>query len=83
MPMDAKTYFTERDMKVARDGAELCRVAEVCEITPGTLYLIALGHKPASPKLAALIEYATDGAIDRRETLPDFPWDAPPTSEAA
>ena len=81
--MDAKTYFTERDGRLARDGAELCRVATVCQVTPGTLYLVAHGRKPASPKLACLIEHATGGYIDRRDTLPDFPWDQLPAANDA
>jgi DNA-binding transcriptional regulator YdaS (Cro superfamily) len=75
--MDAKTYFTERDGRVHRDGDELRRVAAECEVTPGTLYLVALGHKIASAKLACQIEHATRGYVDRRDTLPEFPWDAP------
>lgn len=75
--MDAKTYFTERDGKVSRDGAELGRVATACGVTAGFLYLVALGHKPASPRLACDMEHATNGYVDRRDSLPDFPWDAP------
>ncbi|KRA74244.1 hypothetical protein ASD78_12175 [Lysobacter sp. Root667] len=75
--MDAKTYFTERDGKVTRDGAELVRVATECGVTPGFLYLVALGHKSASPRMACDLEHATGGFVDRRDTLKDFPWDRP------
>ena len=75
--MDAKTYFTQRDGTVSRDGVELKRVAEKCGVTPGFLYVMTLGHKPASPRLACDLEHATDGYVDRRDTLPDFPWDRP------
>lgn len=80
--MDAKTYFTERDGKVSREGAELVRVAEACKVTPGTLYLVVHGHKTPSPELACNIEHATGGYVDRRDTLPAFPWDRPKTAAA-
>jgi len=35
------------------------------------------GHKKPSPDLAANLEHATNGAVDRRVTLPEFRWDAP------
>ncbi|MFC0677498.1 hypothetical protein ACFFGH_06495 [Lysobacter korlensis] len=75
--MDAKTYFTERDGRVSKDGDELQRVAAACGVTPGTLYLVALGHKTPSAELACLIEHSTGGYVDRRDTLRDFPWDGP------
>jgi DNA-binding transcriptional regulator YdaS (Cro superfamily) len=75
--MDAKTYFTERDGKVSRDGTELTRCAAACGVTPGFLYMVVLGHKPASPALACNLEHATTGYVDRRDTLPTFPWDRP------
>lgn len=75
--MDAKTYFTERDGKVSRDGAELNRVAIASGVTPGFLYMVALRHKPFSPRLACDVEHATSGYVDRRDSLPEFPWDGP------
>lgn len=75
--MDAKTYFTERDGKVTRNGPELNRCAKECGVTGGFLYMVVLGHKPASAKLACELEHATGGFVDRRDTLPDFPWDRP------
>lgn len=81
--MDAKTYFTERDGRVSRDGTELNRVAAACGVTPGTLYLVVLGHKTPSAELACNLEHATGGYVDRRDTLPDFPWDRPVEARAA
>lgn len=75
--MDLKTYLTERDGRTSRDGSELNRLAIACRITPSFLYLVALGHKPASPELACNLEHATSGYVDRRDTLPAFPWDRP------
>lgn len=75
--MDAKTYFTERDGRVSREGAELIRVAQECNVTPGTLYMVVRGHKVPSAELACNLEHATNGYVDRRDTLPDFPWDRP------
>lgn len=82
--MDLKTYLTKRDIKFTREGAEVIRVANVCGVTPYYLYMVAAGHKVASPELAANIEYATRKKVNRRVTLPTFPWDAPTNqSEAA
>lgn len=75
--MQAKSYFTSKDSKLSREGAELRRVATACGVSPYYLFMVARGHKTASAELAAHIEYATGGAVDRRETLPEFPWDAP------
>lgn len=81
--MDLKTYLTKQDTKFTREGAELTRVARVCDVSPYYLYMVAAGHKVASPELAANIEYATRKKVNRRVTLPAFPWDAPSKQEAA
>lgn len=75
--MDAKTYFTERDGKVSRVGVELCRVADACKVTSNFLYMVVQGHKPCSARLACDLEHATSGYVDRRDSLPEFPWDRP------
>lgn len=80
--MDLKSYLIKRDGKFTREGAELIRVAGVCDVSPYYLYMVAAGHKVASPELAANLEYATKKAVNRRETLTTFPWDAP-TNKAA
>lgn len=75
--MDLKSYLTKRDGKFTREGAELRRVADFCEVTAYYLFMVAAGHKTASTELAANIEYATRKKVNRRTTLPTFPWDAP------
>lgn len=45
--------------------------------SPGTLYLIALGHKQPSAKLAGRISDATANSTTRHDLLPDvFPAQA-------
>jgi hypothetical protein len=39
--------------------------------------MVAAGNKKPSPELAANLEYATRGIVNRRTTLTTFPWDAP------
>lgn len=73
--MDLKSYLIKRDGKLHREGKELRRVAEVCEVSPYYLFMVASGYKVPGAELAANIEYATQ--VDRRVTLPAFPWDAP------
>lgn len=75
--MDAKTYFVTHDGRLSREGAELGRVASFCDVTPYYLYMVVCGHKTPSPELAANLEHATQGVVDRRTTLPSFRWDAP------
>jgi hypothetical protein len=75
--MDLKSYLTKRDGKFTREGAELRRVAEFCDVSPYYLFMVAAGHKVAGPELAANIEHATKKKVNRRTTLPKFPWDAP------
>lgn len=75
--MDLKTYLTKKDTKFTREGAELIRIAGVCGVSPYYLFMVAAGHKVAGPELAANIEYATRKQVNRRVTLPTFPWDAP------
>jgi DNA-binding transcriptional regulator YdaS (Cro superfamily) len=75
--MDLKTYLTEHDGKVSRTGTELARVASACGVSTEFLYQFALGHRQVSPELACNLEYATEGRVDRRDSLPDFPWSRP------
>lgn len=80
--MDLKTYLVAHDGRLSREGAELRRVAEFCDVSPYYLYMVAAGHKIAGPELAANVEYATGRTVNRRITLPTFPWDAPNTEVA-
>lgn len=75
--MELKSYLTKKDGRFTREGAELIRVAGICDVTPYYLFMVGAGHKTASAELAANIEYATRKKVNRRETLPGFPWDAP------
>jgi DNA-binding transcriptional regulator YdaS (Cro superfamily) len=81
--MDLKTYLTNHDMKLTREGAELKRIARDCDVSPYYLFMVASGHKTPGAELAADIEYATKGEVDRRETLPSFRWDAPAAGQEA
>jgi DNA-binding transcriptional regulator YdaS (Cro superfamily) len=80
--MDLKTYLVAHDGKLLREGRELRRVAGFCDVSPYYLCQLAAGHKTASPELAANIEYATRKVVNRRVTLPAFPWDEPARAEA-
>ena len=77
--MDLKSYLIKRDGRLHREGCELRRVAEFCDVSPYYLYMVAMGNKTPGSELAANIEYATRKKGNRRTTLPTFPWDAPIT----
>lgn len=49
----------------------VAQVATEADCTPATIYMIALGHRTAGPKLATRIEAATDGEVTRNELRPD------------
>lgn len=49
----------------------IAAVARKADCSPGTLYMIAKGHKRASAKLANRIEQATDGEVRREQIRPD------------
>lgn len=50
----------------------LADLAALSECSPATLYMIALGHKKASHKLATRIANATSGVVTRRILRPDI-----------
>lgn len=58
-------------------------VAKGAECSPATLYMISLGHKQASAKLAGRIERATFGKVSRHELRPDIFGPAPTDRQAA
>lgn len=60
----------------------LAAIATKAECSAGTLYMIAKGHKTASPKLANRIEEATGGAVSRHDLRPDV-FGPAPKGEAA
>ena len=49
----------------------LAAVARKAKCSSGTLYQIALGHKPPSWKLAGRIADATNNAVSRQDLRPD------------
>lgn len=59
----------------------IAAVAKKAECSPGTLYMIALGHKRPSAKLANRIEQATGGDVGRGVLRPDV-FGPAPTKEA-
>jgi hypothetical protein len=81
--MDLKSYLIKRDGKFTREGRELVRIAAFCDVSPYYLYMVAAGNKIPGAELAANIEYATRKKVNRRVTLPTFPWDAPSEAHAA
>lgn len=80
--MAPRDFFADGRGKVSSSNPQIIAMASKCGVSANHLYLVVLGHKAATPRLAAQLEYATGGKIDRRETLPDFPWDAPVTRAA-
>jgi DNA-binding transcriptional regulator YdaS (Cro superfamily) len=75
--VDLKTYLSSKDGRLSREGKEIKRIARLCDTQPFYVYQVALNHKQPSPEFAANLEYATAGEVDRRVTLPQFPWDKP------
>lgn len=61
----------------------IARIAESAGCSAGTLYMIALGHKRPSWKLAGAIEQATAGAVTRHDLRPDIFDPAPKRKRAA
>lgn len=59
------------------DCPVLATVAKGAECSPATLYMIGLGHKKASAKLARRIESATFGSVTRNNLRPDVFGPAP------
>lgn len=65
------------DFALARGGTgkpgcpAFVELAAKAHCSPDTLYLIALGHKRAGPKLARKIDEASDGRVSRDELRPD------------
>ena len=63
-----------------KDGRE--QLAARVDSSSGYLYLLAGGHRKASPTLARKIEEATGGAVTRHELRPDI-FDAPAAAVAS
>lgn len=75
--MDLITYATKNGGTAKIRCPVLAKVAKCAKCSPATLYMIALGHKQASPQLAGRVEGATDGAVTRRDLRPDVFGPAP------
>lgn len=69
--MDLITFATEQGGTAKIRCPVFASVAQDAECSPATLYMIALGHKQASPQLAARIDEATAGLVSRHELRPD------------
>lgn len=50
----------------------LARIATGAACSPATLYMISLGHKQASAKLAVAISRETDGKVSGHDLRPDI-----------
>ena len=50
----------------------IAKIADAAGCSAGTLYMIALGHKRPSWKLAGAIEQATGAAVTRHDLRPDI-----------
>lgn len=62
----------------------LAAVAQKAGCKPTTLYMITLGHKVPSWRLAEAIEQATRGAVTKRDLRPDIYGEADqPEGQAA
>jgi DNA-binding transcriptional regulator YdaS (Cro superfamily) len=81
--MDLRAYFESRDGKLTQDGKTFLAVARKCDVKPGYLYLVVLGHKKVTPDLANRLHTATNGDCNRRDLCPEFQWDEPETSKKA
>lgn len=75
--MNLSDHIEGRGGTATLNCAVLAGIARKAECSPGTLYMIAKGHKTASPKLANRIEKATGGAVSRHDLRPDVFGPAP------
>lgn len=77
--MDLTDYIKSKGGTVKADCPILAHLAGKAGCAPTTLYMVALGHKKAGPKLAISIEEATGREVARSSVRPDY-W---PTVSAA
>lgn len=83
--MNLSDHIVEQGGTATLNCPVLAAVARRAECSPGTLYMIAKGHKDASAKLANRIEQATRGAVSRHDLRPDVfgPAPAPAAEQGA
>lgn len=73
--MDINAYLTAHDGKPAPYGDECIRLARAAGCSPVTLYMIALGHRRASPDMAVRLAEASIGAaLTPGDVLPALEW---------
>ena len=64
--MDLKEYFS------TEPGGAIKEMAMWLGVTPTWMSLVIHGHRKPSPKLAIMIEKATQGLILRKDLRPDI-----------
>lgn len=70
--MDLTAYLIDRCGGTGKASCPaLAALAHSAEVSPSTLYMIALGHKRPGPALAARIDASTGGQVTRAELRPD------------
>jgi DNA-binding transcriptional regulator YdaS (Cro superfamily) len=69
--MDLTDYISKKGGTATLGCPVVAEIAAKADCSPGTLYMIAKGHKSASAKLASRIEAATDGQVPRGGLRPD------------
>lgn len=69
--MNLTDYIAKQGGTATLGCAVVAVIAKKADCSPGTLYMIAKGHKRASAKLASRIEAATAGTVLRGELRPD------------
>lgn len=81
--MNLSQYVKAQGGSATRGCEVLASLASTAGCSVGTLYMIVLGHKTPSAKLAGRISDATAGAVSRHTLLPDVfsPPPAQPSSQ--
>lgn len=74
--------MTLADFLRSLDAVQRQAFADKVERSVGYLYLVAGGHRRASPELAQAIDAATEGKVSKEELRPDL-WPAARSAEEA
>jgi hypothetical protein len=70
--MDLMNYCTTQGGTAKRDCPVLARLAADSGYSPGTLYMVAQGHKSAGPRLVRSLSELTAGVIEPSAMRPDY-----------
>lgn len=70
--MKLSDYLSKRGSTLKAGCPVIATEAEKCGTSPRMMYMLALGHKLAGPKLAGAIERGTDGRVKRADLRPDY-----------